>query len=117
MSTAQKLRYTPHEYLELERKSSTRNEYYRGKIFAMSGANRAHNLINGNLSAEIGNQILDRNCECYGSDMRVWIEATGLYTYPDVVVVCGEPRFQDRQVDTLLNPTMIAEILSPTTAA
>jgi Uma2 family endonuclease len=86
MSTAQKLRYTPHEYLELERKSSTRNEYYRGKIFAMSGANRAHNLINGNLSAEIENQILDRNCECYGSDMRVWIEATGLYEDAPIAV-------------------------------
>ena len=116
-SAATKKRFTPQEYLALERKSETRNEYYNGEIFAMSGASREHNLIAGNLFRDIGNQLEDRPCETYMSDMRVWIEATGLYTYPDVVVVCGEPRFQDREVDTLLNPTVIVEVLSPTTAA
>ena len=116
-SAATKIRFTPQEYLALERKSETRNEYYNGEIFAMSGASREHNLIAGNLFRDIGNQLEDRPCETYMSDMRVWIEATGLYTYPDVVVVCGEPRFQDREVDTLLNPTVIVEVLSPSTAA
>jgi Uma2 family endonuclease len=114
---ATNLRFTPEEYLVLERKSQTRNEYHDGDIFAMAGASRAHNLIAGNLNREIGNQILDRPCESYVSDMRVWIEATGLFTYPDVVVVCGEPGFQDSELDTLVNPTVIAEVLSPSTEA
>jgi Uma2 family endonuclease len=116
-SAATKIRFTPQEYLALERKSETRNEYYNGEIFAMAGASREHNLIAGNLFRDIGNQLEDRPCETYMNDMRVWIEATGLYTYPDVVVVCGEPRFQDREVDTLLNPAVIVEVLSPTTEA
>ncbi|MBV8310380.1 MAG: Uma2 family endonuclease [Planctomycetaceae bacterium] len=114
---ATKKRFTPQEYLALERKSEMRNEYYNGEIFAMAGASREHNLIAGNVNAEIRDQILDRPCESYPSDMRVYIEATGLYTYPDVTVVCGEPRFQDREVDTLLNPMVIVEVLSPTTEA
>ena len=116
-SAATKIRFTPQEYLALERKSETRNEYYNGEIFAMAGASREHNLIVANLFRDIGNQLEDRPCESYPSDMRVSIEATGLYTYPDVSVVCGEPRFQDREVDTLLNPTVIVEVLSPSTEA
>jgi Uma2 family endonuclease len=117
MSTATKLRYTPEEYLSLERKSPTRNQYFNGEIFAMAGASREHNLISANLLAEIRDQLLDRPCEVYQSDMRVLVEASGLYTYPDVVVVCGEPRFLGREVDTLLNPTVIAEVLSESTEA
>ena len=116
-SAATKIRFTPQEYLALERKSETRNEYYNGEIFAMAGASREHNLTVANLLRDIGNQLEDRPCESYPSDMRVYIEATGLYTYPDVSVVCGEPRFQDREVDTLLNPTVIVEVLSPSTEA
>ena len=116
-SAATKIGFTPQEYLALERKSETRNEYYNGEIFAMAGASREHNLIVANLLRDIGNQLEDRPCESYPSHMRVSIEATGLYTYPDVSVVCGEPRFQDREVDTLLNPTVIVEVLSPSTEA
>ncbi len=116
-SVATKKRFTSQEYLALERKSETRNEYYNGEIFAMAGASREHNLIAGNVNAEIRDQIMERPCESYQSDMRVSIEATGLYTYPDVTVVCGEPRFEDSEVDTLLNPTVIVEVLSPTTEA
>ena len=112
-SAATKLRCTPQEHLARERKSPTRNEYHNGEIFAMAAASREHNLIAGNLYREIGNQIVDRPCEAYVNDMRVWIEATGLYTYPDVVVVCGEPQFQDSELDTLVNPTVLAEVLSP----
>jgi Uma2 family endonuclease len=117
MSTAAKPRYTPAEYLSLERTSETRHEYYRGEMFAMSGASREHNLIAGNLSREIGTQIMDRPCEVYQSDMRVKVATTGLYTYPDVVVVCGEPRFEDKLVDTLHNPTVVCEVLSESTEA
>ena len=91
---ATKGHYSPAEYLALERVSPVKNEYFRGEIFAMSGASREHNLIAVNLSRVIGNQLVDRPCESYASDMRVCIEATGLYTYPDVVVVCGPPRFK-----------------------
>jgi Uma2 family endonuclease len=116
-SAATKKRFSPQEYLALERKSETRNEYYSGEISAMAGASREHNLIVANILREVGNQLEDRPCESYPSDMRVYIEATGRYTYPDVTVVCGEPQFQDREFDTLLNPTVIIEILSPTTEA
>ncbi len=114
---ARKGHHSPEEYLALERIAPIKSEYYRGEIFAMAGASREHNLIAGNINAELRNQILKRPCESYASDMRVWIEATGLYTYPDVVVVCGQPRFQDSHVDTLLNPTVLVEILSPSTEA
>src|SRR5262249_54150199 len=90
-------------------------EYYKGYITAMAGASREHNLIAGNLHGEIRSQFKGRPCEVYIGDMRVFIDRTGLYTYPDVVAVCGQPQFQDAEVDTLLNPTMIAEVLSPTT--
>ena len=117
MSSATKRQFTPQEYLSLERKSPTRNEYFRGEIFAMAGTSREHSLIAVNLTRRIGNQLEDRPCEVYASDMRVLVDATGLYTYPDVVVVCGEPEFLDREVDTLLNPTVIFEVLSESTEA
>jgi Uma2 family endonuclease len=101
--------------LALERRSPIKHEYDNGSIVAMSGASRRHNLIAFNLSRELGAQLKDRPCEGYIGDMRVLVEPTGLYTYPDVVVVCGEPRFLDNEFDTLLNPTVIVEILSPST--
>jgi Uma2 family endonuclease len=81
----------------------------------MAGASRQHNLITFNFGAELGAQLKDRPCEAYSSVMRVLIGPTGLYTYPDVVAVCGEPRFADSELDTLLNPTLIVEVLSPST--
>lgn len=117
MSTAPILRYTPEEYLARERKALTRSEFYRGEIFAMAGATRAHILIVSNLARVLGNQLLDRPCEVYPVEMRVKVSATGLYTYPDLAVVCGEPRFDDDQRDTLLNPTVLIEILSDSTEA
>lgn len=106
---------TPEEYLRLERKSEERHEYLKGEVFAMSGASRAHNLIAQNTSRMLGNQIEDRPCEVYQSDMRVKIQATGLYTYPDIVVVCDSPEFEDLELDTLINPTVIIEVLSAST--
>jgi Uma2 family endonuclease len=116
-SAAAKTRYTPAQYLALERKSPIKHEYHDGEMFAMAGASREHNLITLNLGREISAQLLDRPCEAYASEMRVLVSATGLYTYPDVVAVCGEPRFEDSEVDTLLNPTVIIEVLSSSTEA
>jgi len=107
---------TPQEYLARERQAETKSEYLRGEVFAMSGASREHNLIVGNISRELGEQLRDRQCEVYQSDMRVKVSPTGLYTYPDVTVVCGEPEFEDAEVDTLLNPKVLVEVLSPSTA-
>jgi Uma2 family endonuclease len=105
-------RSTPEEYLVRERKAQYRSEYVGGRAYAMAGASRAHNLVAGNVFAELRAQLRGRPCEAYVSDMRVKVSRTGLYTYPDVVAVCGEPRFEDGHVDTLLNPTLIVEVLS-----
>ncbi len=115
---AHRRRYlTPEEYLTIERQSEIRSEYLHGEMFAMGGSSREHNLIVTNLSREISIQLRGRPCETYTNDQRVHIPATGVYTYPDLVVACGEPRFQDQQFDTLLNPTVIIEVLSPNTEA
>jgi Uma2 family endonuclease len=106
---------TPEEYLRLERQAEYKSEYVNGEIFAMSGASRKHNLVAGNIVAELNRQLRGKPCEVYPSDMRVKVTATGLYTYPDVVVVCGEPKFEDEYVDTLLNPTLLVEVLSQST--
>src|SRR5690242_1556857 len=110
-------RYTPEEYLAHERQAEHKSEYIAGQIIAMSGASRAHNRISVNLLRVLSSQTLDGPCETYGSDLRVKVSARGMYTYPDVTVVCGRQEFEDAQVDTLLNPTLIVEILSPSTEA
>lgn len=117
MSTQPKRRYTPEEYLALERQGQFRSEYVNGEIYAMSGASREHNVIAVNVTRELSNQLRQGPCEVYTADMRVMVDETGMYAYPDVVVSCGEPEFEDRQVDTLLNPTVIVEVLSPSTEA
>ncbi|MGI9183164.1 MAG: Uma2 family endonuclease [Longimicrobiaceae bacterium] len=117
MSTVTQRRYTPEEYLALERTAEYKNEYVNGRIYAMTGASREHNLIAGNVFGELRTRLRGRACEVYMGDMRVRVSPTGLYTYPDVVALCGEPRFEDSHVDTLLNPTVIVEVLSPSTEA
>jgi Uma2 family endonuclease len=116
-SAAEKTRYTPEEYLASERKAETKSEYFDGEIFAMSGVSREHNRIALDLASWLNAQFRGGPCEAFMSDMRVRVARTGLYTYPDVVAVCGEPRFEDDEVDTLLNPTLIVEVLSPSTEA
>lgn len=108
-------RLTPQDYLAWERLQETRHEYVNGEIHAMTGASRKHNLINGNLYATLHGQLRGRPCEVYANDMRVKVDATGLYTYPDIVVACDRPEFEDDQVDTLLNPALIIEVLSEST--
>ena len=116
-TTATRTLFTPEEYLAKERKALTKSEYRDGRIYAMPGASREHNLITGNTLVELHIQLRNRVCEVYPSDMRVKVSSIGRYTYPDVVVVCDEPQFEDSHFDTLLNPTVLIEVLSPSTAA
>lgn len=116
MATASQPCYTEAEYLARERLAEYKSEYYRGEIFAMAGATREHNLLVTNIVRSLANQLAGRPCEVYPSDMRVRLP-TGLYTYPDVTVACGEPKFLDDQFDTLLNPWVIVEVLSASTEA
>ncbi len=106
---------SPDEYLAIERDVPGKHEYYRGEMFAMGGASREHNLITGNIAAALHAQFATRACESYQNDMRVKVSPSGLYTYPDVVVTCEQPRFEDKVLDTLLNPQAIIEVLSDTT--
>jgi len=115
MSAVPKKRLTAEEYLEFERSSEIKHEFYNGRIYAMAGAKRRHNLIALNIGSEIRTHLKGRNCEAYPSDMRIYIPRFGLYTYPDVSVVCGKPEFQDAVLDTLLNPVLLIEILSDST--
>jgi Uma2 family endonuclease len=110
-------RYTPEEYLERERAAEAKSEYLDGAIIAMAGASRAHSLINTNLASLLNAALRDQPCEVHASDMRVRVAAGRLYTYPDIAVVCGEAQTEDAHGDTLLNPTVIFEVLSPTTEA
>src|SRR5580658_5380830 len=100
------------EYLEIERRAEIKSEFLGGEMFAMSGGTRGHSLIAINLAGEFRAQLKGRPCIPYNSDLRVKIEAAGLYTYPDLSVVCGDQQFEDEQGDTLLNPTVIVEVLS-----
>ena len=108
---------TPAEYLDMERKAVTKSEYLSGQILAMSGASNAHNIITMNTANQLYNQLVDRDCLVYASDMRVRVHMPVSYFYPDITVVCGEPRLEDDVFDTLLNPTVVIEVLSPSTAA
>ena len=108
--------FTPAAYITQERKALHKSEYLNGQIFAMSGASRAHSLITGNIFNSLYNQLVASDCEVHSSDMRVQPSPIA-YFYPDVVVACGEPRFEDDVFDTLLNPIVIVEVLSPSTAA
>ena len=116
MSTSALKRYTVEEYLAFERESDTKHEYYDGEIFAMTGASLAHNLITGNLVAALNVSLRDTDCLVLPQDMRVHCP-TGLYTYPDVTVVCGSPERLDERTDTLLNPLILFEVASPSTEA
>jgi len=111
------LRMTEKDYLAFERKSEIKHEFINGEVFAMSGASRAHNLITMNTGASLHSQLRKRDCEVYPADMRVKISTAHTYTYPDITVVCGKPTFADNEFDNLLNPTVIIEVLSPSTEA
>lgn len=102
-------RYTPEEYLSLERSASIKSEFHDGQIYAMTGASRAHNLISGNIYRELSLQLKRRPCEACVNDMRVKAAKASSYHYPDIAVVCGTPEFEGAQLGTLLNPTLLIE--------
>lgn len=108
--------YTPAEYLALEEKSEQRHEYHNGKIIPMTGGSLTHNQIAGNILAFLKGALRGQDAKAFINDLRVWIPATRRYTYPDVFVIQGQPQFHDNRADTILNPRLIIEILSPSTS-
>ncbi|MEI6778437.1 MAG: Uma2 family endonuclease [Chloroflexales bacterium] len=106
---------TEQAYLALERSGSYKHEYFDGEIFAMSGGTASHNLISGNAFASLHTQLRGTGCRVFNSDMRLKVVATGLNTYPDVTIVCGNFQFADESRDTIINPMVIIEVLSPST--
>ena len=108
-------RFTPEQYLEMERRALVKSEYYHGEIFAMAGASWAHSVVVSNFNGLCNAQIQDGPCQAVTNDLRVQVGAA--YYYPDVVVICGSPEFTDSHTDTALNPTVIVEVLSPSTEA
>lgn len=117
MSSDPRTLLTEEEYLAVERQAEFRSEFLAGEMFAMVGATRRHNRIVTNLTTALDTQLRDRPCNVYSSDLRVRVSSTGLYTYPDVVVTCGEEAFADGEEDTLLNPLVLLEVLSRSTEA
>ncbi len=115
MSANPKKPLTPQEYLARERLAEFRSEYYRGEVFAMAGASMQHTLIKDNLAAEARGQLKETPCRVMTSDMRVKVDVTGLYTYPDIAIVRDEPQLEDDVFDTLLNPRALVEVLSDST--
>jgi len=103
------------EYLEMENTSTEKHEYYKGEIFAMSGAKIAHNVIQKNLLGRLFIKLNGKKCQPYGSDVRIHIEANTLFTYPDIVIICGETITRNNDDYNVLNPTVIIEILSNST--
>ena len=105
------------EYLAIERQAERRSEFFAGEMFVMSGGTRQHSRIATNLAAEFSIRLKHHTCVPYNTDLRVKVTATGLFTYPDLSVVCGPPELLDDEMDTLLNPSVIVEVLSESTEA
>ena len=115
MSAAPKTRLTEAEYLAFERASEFRHELHRGEIVEMAGASAAHNLIRGNLFIELRGSLLGQGVRVYAVDLRVKAGESASYMYPDIVVACPPIEFLDEKRDTLLNPQVVIEVLSPST--
>jgi Uma2 family endonuclease len=131
MDSPRKRRYTEEEYLAMEYASDFKHEFVDGQIYpwghpdmqgmydvqAMSGASLPHNIITSNATLQLGNQLRGKSCRVFGSDMRVYIPLTGTYLYPDSLIVCGKPEIQQSgKLDLLLNPVVVVEVLSDSTA-
>lgn len=108
-------RVTPEEYLAFDRASEIAHEYVNGEIRAMTGASREHGLIQGAIFAALFNQVRGKPCEVYGHGLRVQVPVTRNYVYPDVAVACGGTQLEDDEHDTMLNPSVVIEVLSPST--
>src|SRR5690348_7381969 len=116
MAAHPQTRLTPEQYLELDRASQIRHEYYDGVMYAMAGGSYSHALIIGNLNRELGNALKGR-CRVTPTELRLRVPKDDFYTYPDIMVVCGEPRLADHGNETLTNPVIVIEVLSPSTEA
>jgi Uma2 family endonuclease len=108
--------YTEKDYLAFERNALDKHEYYKGEVFAISGASFKHNLIESNLRGALHNFSRGKECKEFGSNLRIHIPLNTLYTYPGIIVICDDPEFTDEEFDTITNPAIIIEILSPSTA-
>ena len=109
-------RMTPSEFLEWERQQEYKHEYVGGEIFSMSGASMNHNKIASNIIGIVWNHLQKKECSIYPSDLRVAVKSKNSFFYPDATIICGEPEFDDDNLkDTVKNPTVIFEILSPST--
>lgn len=115
MSAQPKRLITPEEYLAIERDVEAKHEFYRGEMSAMGGASFNHNQITLAVAAALFEELKNAKCHVSSNDLRVKVAASGLYTYPDVVITCEKPRFEDDKFDTLLNPQSIIEVLSDST--
>lgn len=107
---------SPEDYLTMERSSDQKHEYFKGEVFAMSGASIAHNSLFHNVYGKLFNHLKGSDCKPYGSDLRIHIPENSLYTYPDISIICGPPEVTDKLSDTVTNPAVIIEILSKSTA-
>jgi Uma2 family endonuclease len=116
MSSQPNYYLSPEEYLTIERSAECKSEYADGVMYAMAGGSQQHNLITGNLVTELNNHLRKAPCEVYPSDMKVRLPDTRKFFYPDVSVVCGEVQFADGSRDIILNPLLIIEVLSESTA-
>ena len=115
MPATPKTLITEETYLEEEREALNKSEYYKGEVFAMAGATKTHNRIVASIITAIGQSLKGKNCHYYPSDLRVHNNENSLYTYPDITIVCGQEEYLDDEFDTLLNPTVLIEVLSPDT--
>ncbi|MBK9940649.1 MAG: Uma2 family endonuclease [Kouleothrix sp.] len=110
-----RVRVSVEHYLQHERTSPSKHEYLDGRVFAMAGASEQHNLLVAHVLGILYGQLRKGSCRAYASDLRVRVPSTNFYTYPDVSVVCGSPSFDPLDADTLLNPIVVMEVLSPST--
>ncbi|QEL15840.1 Uma2 family endonuclease [Limnoglobus roseus] len=115
MTAVPKRKMTAAEYLEIERKAAFKSEFYNGEMFAMAGASEPHNRVKENLVGELFGRMKGGPCGSYSSDQRVLVDRTGLYTYPDIVIVCGEPAFASEDRSTITNPQVVIEVMSDST--
>ncbi len=115
MTALPKRKLTAEEYLVIERDAEFKSDFYDGVMYSMAGASIEHNRVKENLARELGNRLVDGPCECLSSDQRVLINRTGLYTYPDIVVVCDPIERSRNDANTIVNPRIIFEVLSPST--
>ena len=116
MSSAAIKRYSPADYLALERASEVKHEFFDGEMFLMAGGTMEHSQVAANVIRALGNAFADSPCCVLTSDMKIKLP-TGLYTYPDASVVCNQPQYEDDRKDVLLNPLLVVEVLSPSTEA